>query len=153
MGFKGQIPWNKGKRGVMPIPWNKGKENVYSSGTLEKMRKAKIGKKQSREVVEKRIRPLIGRKRPQYLIEKLRPFWRKDSEHPMWKGENADYHTKHKWVNRKLGRPQKCELCETINAKRYEWANISKEYKRDLADYIRLCVPCHKAYDLGKITI
>ena len=22
---KGCIPWNKGKKGVMPIPWNKGK--------------------------------------------------------------------------------------------------------------------------------
>lgn len=27
---KGIIPWNKGKKGVMPIPWNKGKRFAYA---------------------------------------------------------------------------------------------------------------------------
>jgi very-short-patch-repair endonuclease len=45
---KGLVPWNKGKRGVMPVPWNKGiktkkpawnseKKNPYSKETLKKM--------------------------------------------------------------------------------------------------------------------
>ena len=27
--IKGQIPWNKNKKGVMPTPWNKGKRGEY----------------------------------------------------------------------------------------------------------------------------
>lgn len=31
-GFKkGRIPWNKGKKGIMPIPWNKGKKGLQVS--------------------------------------------------------------------------------------------------------------------------
>lgn len=31
-GIKGQIPWNKGLVGAMPIPWNKGKSNLAIVG-------------------------------------------------------------------------------------------------------------------------
>lgn len=64
-----------------------------------------------------------------------------------WKGENASYSAKHYWVNRKLGKPRECSSCGTKKAKKYEWANLSGEYKRDLADYIRLCVSCHRRMD------
>jgi len=36
---------------------------------------------------------------------------------------------------------------------RYEWANISGEYKRDVSDYIQLCPSCHRKFDMGKITL
>lgn len=68
-----------------------------------------------------------------------------------WKGNNVKYRALHAWVTRKLGRPKICEVCEITDKKRYEWANISGEYKRELSDFMRLCVPCHKAYDSGKI--
>lgn len=32
-----------------------------------------------------------------------------------------------------------------------EWANLSGEYRRDLSDYIELCVPCHRLKDSGGI--
>lgn len=36
---------------------------------------------------------------------------------------------------------------------RYEWANISGEYKRELSDYESLCVSCHRIKDLKGRTL
>jgi len=52
---KGCVPWNKDKKGVMPLSywkgkkipcsgWNKGKTGVYSRETIKKMRLARLGK-------------------------------------------------------------------------------------------------------------
>ena len=48
-----------------------------------------------------------------------------------------------------------CEKCgkDGLLGKKIHWANISGEYKRDLFDYMRLCVPCHKRYDLERINL
>lgn len=64
-----------------------------------------------------------------------------------WKGEKASYHAVHAWVYRHRGRPQKCEHCGTTEDRAYHWANKSKKYKRELSDWIRLCVPCHSKHD------
>jgi hypothetical protein len=74
-----------------------------------------------------------------------------NDKHPLWKGDDATLIAKHNWVVRRLGRPKKCEHCGTTEDRMYHWANISGEYKRDLSDWKRLCVPCHKRYDLDKI--
>lgn len=66
---------------------------------------------------------------------------------PNWKGEEISYIGIHAWVTRQLGRPHQCENCLTKEYHRYEWANISGKYKRDLSDWVRLCVPCHRNYD------
>ena len=41
----------------------------------------------------------------------------------------------------------KCQYCNSEDKKKYEWANISRKYKRDLKDWIRLCTKCHIIYD------
>ena len=64
-----------------------------------------------------------------------------------YKGNKVGYWGLHRWLDKELGRPRKCEHCGTIKAKRYEWANISGEYKRDTKDFIRLCQKCHKIFD------
>jgi hypothetical protein len=64
-----------------------------------------------------------------------------------WKGDDVGYVSLHAWVRRNLGTPKKCEFCNTTTAVKFEWANKSHEYKRDLTDWIRLCVPCHSRYD------
>lgn len=74
----------------------------------------------------------------------------KDEKHPQWKGDEVSYVGLHMWIRRKLGKPNKCEHCKTEEERLYHWANISKEYKRELSDWIRLCVPCHKRYDLNR---
>ncbi len=64
-----------------------------------------------------------------------------------WKGDAVGYGGLHDWVRDHLGTPQRCEECGTEEVRKYEWANISKTYKRDLADWKRLCVPCHHRFD------
>lgn len=65
-----------------------------------------------------------------------------------WKGSDVSYRTLHKWVERWKGKPSKCEECGLDETgKWYEWANISKEYKRELSDWRRLCRPCHREFD------
>ena len=71
-----------------------------------------------------------------------------------WKGEKVGYHGLHIWVTRHLGRPLKCEHCRKIvtSSRKIHWANKSHEYKRDLTDWLRLCVPCHRQYDYVSIS-
>jgi hypothetical protein len=76
-----------------------------------------------------------------------------NEKHPLWKDGDASPEAKHEWIRRRLGRPSKCEHCGTTEKRMYHWANISGEYKRDITDYMRLCVPCHKRYDLDKIAL
>lgn len=64
-----------------------------------------------------------------------------------WKGDSVGYVALHDWVARYLGKPRECEECGTKTAKKYEWANTSGEYKRDLKDWIRLCTSCHRYRD------
>lgn len=70
--------------------------------------------------------------------------------HKDWKGDNVSYGGIHKWIAKKLGKPMMCQLCLTNTKRMYHWANISGEYNRDISDWIRLCVPCHKKYDKNK---
>lgn len=69
------------------------------------------------------------------------------SSNKKWKGDAVGYDALHDWVRRQLGNPQKCEHCGTCKKKMYHWANKSGDYKRELDDWIRLCVPCHSKYD------
>ena len=66
---------------------------------------------------------------------------------PSWKGGNIGYMAMHDWVRETFGSPSKCEHCETERAAKFEWANISGEYKRDRSDWIRLCKKCHQRFD------
>ena len=87
--------------------------------------------------------------------------WRKGEKHPWmphgeehwsYKGEGVGYGGLHIWVRKNLGSASKCVHCGLTEIpegmKRYfQWANKSHQYKRDLNDWIELCVKCHKAYD------
>jgi hypothetical protein len=68
-----------------------------------------------------------------------------------WKGDTAGYAAIHIWMRNHYGTPQECEHCGTKEDRRYHWANVSGTYQRDRTDWLRLCVPCHKKYDIGKL--
>jgi hypothetical protein len=70
-------------------------------------------------------------------------------KHPRWAGKNISYRGIHKWVYAVLGQPKQCSLCglESENGRKFHWANISKQYRRDTRDWVRLCVRCHFAFD------
>lgn len=68
---------------------------------------------------------------------------------PNWKGKDVGYGALHQWVIYNFGQPRFCEQCKCSNRQMYHWANLSGEYKRDRDDWKRMCVPCHKNFDLG----
>lgn len=80
-----------------------------------------------------------------------------------WKGDKASYQAKHMWARKHYGNPYMCQQkgCsypKIVNAgrtiidkpSRYEWANISGEYKRERSDWVMLCPSCHRKIDMGK---
>lgn len=70
-------------------------------------------------------------------------------ENHKWKGDYVGYRALHYWIERQLGKPNKCEHCLTQKSK-FHWANKSQKYLRDTTDWIRLCAKCHKKYDSAK---
>lgn len=64
-----------------------------------------------------------------------------------WKGNKVGRCALHEWVVRWLGKPSFCGNCFVTTRKYYQWANISHKYRRDVSDWMRLCNPCHQAYD------
>lgn len=69
-----------------------------------------------------------------------------------FKGEEVGYDALHDWVNRHKGKAKSCSECGKSEG-RMEWANKSREYKRDLNDWISLCVSCHRKFDKGMSAI
>jgi hypothetical protein len=63
-----------------------------------------------------------------------------------WKGESAGYSAVHRWLVKRYGSPKKCEHCGRENG-RISWANKNHQYKRNIEEYIGLCMSCHKKYD------
>lgn len=70
----------------------------------------------------------------------------KGVDNPAWKGDGVGYYGLHRWIYKQLGKPCRCNHCDKTEG-RFEWANKSKEYKRELNDWISLCYSCHDKYD------
>lgn len=73
---------------------------------------------------------------------------KKEEKSPRWKGDKVSYIGIHAWMRRRFGIPQICEnlMCKKKSEK-YQWANISGQYKRDRSDWKRLCTKCHANFD------
>ena len=77
----------------------------------------------------------------------------KGSGHHSWKGAAASYAALHNRVYRARGKASGCAHCGADDpAKRYEWAMLHGTDGTDVSNYISLCRPCHRTYDLGRIT-
>jgi len=78
-----------------------------------------------------------------------RGFFQEGEKNHQWKGDNVGLEGLHRWVKRHLGTSNTCEHCgrSNLSGRQINWANKSHEYKRNLKDWIRLCVSCHKKYD------
>lgn len=65
--------------------------------------------------------------------------------HGLWKGDDVGYKALHDWVYREKGSPKKCQWCGSTE--NMEWANKSRDYKRDANDWLELCKKCHWRWD------
>ncbi len=63
--------------------------------------------------------------------------------------DQLSYGLLHLRMRERYGTPSVCEHCGTTESKKFEWANISGEYRLDRDDWARLCCQCHRRYDLG----
>lgn len=68
-----------------------------------------------------------------------------------WKGDKVGYAGVHIWIRKTLGTPSTCEGCgkSGLMGKKIHWANKSGGYLREVTDWMRLCVSCHRKHDLS----
>lgn len=82
-----------------------------------------------------------------------RPFGKRDQwgrKNPAWKGSMAGYRPLHRRVDRRLGKPKRCDVCgKTAKSMRYEWANLTGRF-HDVSDYKRMCKRCHVNFDMNR---
>lgn len=57
------------------------------------------------------------------------------------------YQKAHRWIYKNHGKATYCTNNSIHRTKRFEWANISKNYLFDIKDWKQLCVSCHRKYD------
>lgn len=76
-------------------------------------------------------------------------IFKKGEENIGWLGDKVSYRGIHLWINKRLGKPKKCEMCkkDNLTGQKIHWCNISHLYKREKKDWIRLCAKCHGRYD------
>jgi len=118
---------------------------------ISESEKGKFVSKETRELLSIKMKgKMVGSKHPMYgrTGEKNPSFGDKSST---WKGEEAGYFVKHTWINKHYPKKGRCYFC---GQKRFtHYANISGEYKRDIKDFVELCVSCHKKFDMRKKVI
>jgi len=150
------------------VPWNLGVSPSEESRL--KMRNAHLGKKLSEETKSKMSlihsgnKYNLGKTIPSDVRQKM-SVAHKGVKAYQWKGDNVSIEGLHHRVKVEFGIANKCENPECTyprknkrgemmaKPKRYEWANISKRYIRDVKDFVQLCPSCHRQWDLGIISI
>lgn len=100
--------------------------------------------------------PMYGKKVSEETRAKMRASHRQRLQGHIYtdpKSSRTAYVGVHKWVSREFGQPSICEHCNKSNlfAQKIHWANISGDYMRERSDWLRLCVSCHKLYDLARL--
>lgn len=117
----------------------------HTVGAKQKMSRAHVGVKLSKH---HRQQIALGH------MQENNPHW-------AWKGNAVRYGALHEWLYRRLGGARFCTnrlkhglpfRCSGVS-KRYEWANRSRGYKRDLNDWVQLCHSCHVKADKRKLIL
>ena len=65
-----------------------------------------------------------------------------------WK-EKVSYSGIHKWIQRNLGKADRCENLKCLNkSQNFDWAKLEdKEYEKKRENFLMLCKSCHIIYD------
>ncbi len=62
-----------------------------------------------------------------------------------WVGDRVSYFALHGWVARNKEKAGRCTDCGVYSDT--VWANTNYEYRRNLDDFVELCVKCHHEKD------
>ena len=91
--------------------------------------------------------PSRGRNRKRDPEKKKYKYY--EVKYKAWTGSHDEYRNIHRWVESKLGKPNMCANCKIdgLSGRRIHWANVSRKYKKDIEDWVRLCARCHKLFD------
>lgn len=103
-----------------------------SAESIEKIRLANLGKKKSKETIE----------RMKHV--------KSNENNPMWKGNDVGNNALHEWVNNHLSKPEWCEVCHIRPVD--DLANITGNYSRGFNNWQYQCRKCHMKSD-GRIEI
>lgn len=132
--------WKEGKRDHVIKPMLEGLKRSWKENREEKLEALKAA--QTPEAIRRRAAKITAEK------------------HVDWKGNDASYSSKHKWVRKHWKKTGACELCNSRPEPRgrlrvgTQWANLDGEYNReDRSTWKELCPPCHKKLDKGIITL
>lgn len=130
----------------IPI-WNKGLKGIHLSPKTEFKKGIRYSKETEFKKGHKPINPIKKGEHRGWNTE-FGSFATKGVNNIKWKGDNVGYGALHGWVRRNLGKASKCsdEKCDK-KSKRFEWANKSGNYKRNINDWLELCKKCHTKYD------
>ena len=118
-------------------PWHKGKTGVYSKDALEKMSKAKKGRKLSKEHIEKVSKALTGKKRPPRSKEwqqRLTTSIKKSHNTPEMKKKFSESHKGRKPHN--LGKKTPPEVIEKLR-KSHLGITLSDETKKRIGTAVK----------------
>lgn len=130
-----------GDKNRLSISFSRGRKGIkFSENHKKNISEAHRGKKLSKVHAKKFGKKWLGVK---------------EENHPSWKGDDVGYRALHHWVIKHLGQPSECSNCgfASQNSRQFNWANISHEYRRDLNDWVRLCISCHNKYDRNTLTL
>jgi hypothetical protein len=131
------------------VPWNKGLKTP--AHVRKKQSLARMGKAPWNKGTKGVMKPNITSFKKGHKTRN--PFKSEQVSGPnnvKWKGDKVGYDGLHDWISYHYGKPHYCEFCERTELphRSYNWANKTGKYTRDRDDWMRLCVSCHKKYDI-----
>lgn len=75
----------------------------------------------------------------------------RQQERPLVNMDN-NYFRVHEWIIRIYGNASYCSNNPDHVNRRFEWANISGVYEKDIKHFIQLCMSCHRKMDIRPST-
>ena len=115
------------------VPWNKGIK-MWENKEHPKGMKGKVAWNRGLKGIYTTSKK--GKKFPQFSSE----------NHWNWKGDKVGNKAIHDWVVSHKGKAIEYQ-CKHCNKQAKHWANKDHLYKRNLDDFMALCVSCHRKYD------
>jgi hypothetical protein len=75
------------------------------------------------------------------------------SRNANWRGDKVGRGALHNWLTYNYGKASRCVIGTGCKKRVYHWANISRQYKRDIKDFIELCAYHHRVFDRNNFTL